>query len=67
MNPTIAATAKNSLCQFCIDSNQNWAVPILPGAHRRPAMLELLGTVGAGAADRVSEQRRQEQDTESQS
>jgi hypothetical protein len=22
-NPIIAATAMNSLCQFCIDSNQN--------------------------------------------
>ena len=27
-NPIIAATAMNSLCQFCIDSNQNCDVVI---------------------------------------
>ena len=27
VSTTIAATARNSDCQFCSDSNQNWARP----------------------------------------
>ena len=59
---TMAPTARNSLCQFWNDWNQNSAsADELPRAHGGLAVLCLLGRVLVGAADGVADERADEQ------
>ena len=52
----------NSLCQFCIDSNQNCdVVQVAPSRDRGLAVLQLLLAERLGTAYRVQRKRREEQ------